>query len=199
MRLAIADPPYPPHYAERRDTPGGNIRVITRSRARRHYGDGTRPADETPADHHPNAGEWDAPARHRQLLEDLMAEFDGWVIATTLDGLDHYRPLPIPCRTMIWHKPTATPASGRIASSCEAVIVYAPEGRRARRPGPLGQVPDLLVCVAPTRVGFAGAKPPEWTRWVLDALCFDPETDTVTDLFPGSGQVTAAAAQGVLV
>jgi hypothetical protein len=195
MRLAIADPPYPPHYAERRDRPGGNIRVLTRSRARRHYGNGTRPTDERPADFHDRAGEWDSPARHRQLLEDLMADYDGWAIATTLDGLDHYRPLPIPARTMIWHKPTATPTSGRVASSCEAVIVYAPEGRRSRHPH--GQIPDLLSAVAPQ--GFAGAKPERWTRWVLDALLYDPETDTVDDLFPGSGMVTNALAQGVLV
>lgn len=197
MRLAIADPPYPPRRTERFDRASGKPRVVVRSRARRWYGDGTRPSDERPADFHPDAGEWDAPARHRQLLEQLMDEFDGWAIATTLDGLDCYRPLPISARTMIWHKPTAMPTSGRIASSCEAVIVHAPANRRARTSGPLGQVPDLLSCTAPH--GFAGAKPARWTRWVLDALGYDPTTDTVDDLFPGSGSVAAAAAQGVLL
>jgi hypothetical protein len=33
---------------------------------------------------------------------------------------------------------------------------------------------------------------------VLDALGYDAETDTVDDLFPGSGSVSAAVAQGVL-
>lgn len=198
MKLAIADPPYPPHFAERRDRPGGPIRITTRSRARRYYGDGTRPAGERPADHHPAAAEWDRPARHRLLLEQLLDEYDGWAIATTLDGLDCYRPLPIPARVMVWHKTTGQPSSGRIATTCEAVIVFSPEGRRARAGElRLRQVPDLLQCAAPQ--GFAGAKPAAWTRWVLDALGHDPETDTVADLFPGSGAVAAAIAQGVLV
>lgn len=36
-------------------------------------------------------------------------------------------------------------------------------------------------------------KPAAWTRWVLDALGYDPAVDEVHDLFPGSGAVTAAA------
>lgn len=50
-----------------------------------------------------------------------------------------------------------------------------------------------------TSIGFPGAKPAAWTRWVLDALGYDPETDELVDLFPGSGSITAAATQGVLL
>lgn len=196
MKLAIADPPYPPRLTERHDA-GRAPRVLKRSRAQRWYGAGTRPSDERPADFHPAAAEWDRPARHRLLLEELEEEYDGWAIATTLDGLDCYRPLPVAAHLMIWHKPTAIPTSGRIATSLEAVIVCAPVGRRARVSGPLGQVPDLLSCAAPQ--GFAGAKPSQWTRWVLDALGYDAEHDELVDLFPGSGRVAAAAAQGVLL
>lgn len=196
MRLAIADPPYPPHYAERHDTADGQPRVTSRSRATRYYGDGTRSAKEVPADHHPDAGAWDDPARHRRLLEELLADYDGWAIATTADGLDHYRPLPIAARLLVWHKPTATPTSHRIASRWEPVIVYPPIGRRAR--DELGQIPDVLT--APVeRIGFAGAKPARWTRWVLDCLGYDPDVDELVDVFPGSGSVAAAAAQGVLL
>lgn len=46
---------------------------------------------------------------------------------------------------------------------------------------------------------LAGAKPAAWTRWVLDCLDYDPEVDELHDLFPGSGMVAAAAAQGVLL
>ena len=42
--LCIADPPYPPSVAMRYDVPGG--RVVSRSRARRYYGDGTMCATE---------------------------------------------------------------------------------------------------------------------------------------------------------
>ena len=53
--------------------------------------------------------------------------------------------------------------------------------------------------VAGTSGAFAGAKPRQWTRWVLDMLGYDPETDTVDDLFHGSGAISAEVAQGVLL
>jgi hypothetical protein len=71
----------------------------------------------------------------------------------------------------------------------EPVIVYSPVGRRARL---THQVPDVLVEPAPA-IEFTGAKPSRWTYWVLDAMGFAPATDTVDDLFPGSGLVSAAA------
>jgi hypothetical protein len=37
--------------------------------------------------------------------------------------------------------------------------------------------------------GFVGAKPDEWTQWVLDAMGYQ-DGDTVDDLFPGSGAVS---------
>lgn len=195
MRLAIADPPYPPQHSERRDRPEGPTRVYSRSRAQRWYGNGTRPRDERPADFHPAAAEWDDPARHRALLEQLLDEYDGWVLATVPDGLEVYAPLPLPCRVMCWVKPNAIPGGHRLRSLWEPVIAYVPEPRRNRRGG---QIPDVLMVNAP-RLDFPGAKPPEWTRWVLDALGYDPETDTVDDLFPGSGSVAAAVSQGVLL
>lgn len=192
MRLAIADPPYPPRLSERIEA--GKVRVTRRSRARRYYGNGTRPSDERPADFHRDAGEWDDPARHRALLEELLDEYDGWAIATTPDGVECYRPLPIPSRVMAWVKPSAPAGSHRLRSTWEAVIVYTPASRRGGR----GQLPDTLIEPAP-QIGFAGAKPLRWTRWVLDALGYDAETDTVDDLFPGSGYVSTEIAQGVLL
>lgn len=57
---------------------------------------------------------------------------------------------------------------------------------------------DVLDVPAP-RGGFVGAKPAAWTRWVLDAIGYEPGTDDeVTDLFHGSGAVAAELAQGVL-
>lgn len=203
MRLAIADPPYPPLITERFDLADGTARVVTRSRARRWYGDigqASAAAHARAADLHPDAGEWDDPARHRALLEDLVEQYDGWAIATPLDGLEHYRPLPLAARVLIWVKPRSMPTAHRIASTCEAVIVSPPAARRARfdRHGVLAQVPDVLTCPAPS-IGFAGAKPVAWTRWVLDALGYDPDIDELHDVFPGSGAVSAAAAQGVLL
>lgn len=183
-RLCIADPPYPPIYSERRDRPDGPLRTTRRSRAVRWYGD-----------LHPEAGQWDDLEEHRRLLLHLVDEFDGWAIATTPDGLQAYFPLPVSARIMAWHRPRSMPGGSRILSRWEPVIVSPPEDRRGRTEGEL--VSDVLTANAPN-VGFMGAKPPEWTRWVLAALGYDPARDELVDLFPGSGAV-ARAAEGMLI
>jgi hypothetical protein len=196
MKLAIADPPYPPMFSERRSTPEGPLRITARSRARRWYGDGPgSKSDPDRADFHPDAGAWDELSRHRELLEQLCDEYDGWAIATTSDGLGAYYPLPISAHVMAWHRPTALAGGGRVMSRWEPVIVFVPEGRRHRGDGP--RVSDVLTA-NPPRLGFIGAKPPEWTRWVLAALGYNPSTDQVVDHFPGSG-VVARAADGMLL
>ena len=193
MKLAIADPPYPPLRAAhpRNDS----------SRARRWYGDpayrmaGTNSTRK--ADVHHDAAEWDDPARHRALLIELEASYDGYAIATAHDGLPAYGELPRGARIMVWHKTNSVGTANRIKNVWEPVIVKPPADRiSSKLLG--GQIPDLLSAAAP-RTGFAGAKPAAWTRWVLDALGYDPEVDTVADLFPGSGAVAAAVAQGVLL
>lgn len=193
MRLAIADPPYPPLFSERRDRPGGPLRVTARSRARRWYGDGPRAQSDSPrADFHADAGVWDDLSEHRRLIERLADEFDGWAIATTPDGLGAYHPLPIGADIMAWHRPTAIPGGGRLIRRWEPVIVFIPESRRGRG----GERVSDVLTAAPAR-GFVGAKPAAWTRWVLAALGYDPATDELVDMFPGSGAV-AAAADGML-
>lgn len=195
MRLAIADPPYPPIFRERFDLAGGASRVTMRSRATRWYGDGPRSMTDSPrADVHPAAAQWDDLTEHRKLLVHLVENFDGWAIATTPDGLQAYFPLPLNASIMAWHRPTAMRGGGRIIERWEPVIVYVPEGRNTRAGA---GVSNVLTAVAPRARGgrgsFVGSKPAEWTRWVLEALGYDSGTDELVDLFPGSGRVTAAA------
>lgn len=180
MILAIADPPYPPFIGS-----GGR-----KNRASRWYGTGQRSTTDRPADQHPDAHLWDDPATHRALLEQLHATYDGFAIATSPDGLAAYGTLPIGTRIMAWVKPNAQPGSHRLRSLWEPVILYPPKGRRSNRGG-VGMAPDVLTANAPR--GFIGAKPPAWTRWVLDALTYDPDNDELVDIFPGSGAVTSAA------
>lgn len=199
MKLAIADPPYPPLFRERFDLAGGESRVTMRSRATRWYGEGPRAASDAPrADIHPDAGKWDDLSAHRELLLHMVQNYDGWAIATTPDGLGAYHPLPINAQIMAWHRPTAMPGGGRLIERWEPVIVYIPEERRTREGM---RVSNVLTANAPSARGrgrsFVGSKPPAWTRWVLDALGYDPASDQIDDLFPGSGAV-AAAADGML-
>lgn len=196
MKLAIADPPYPPMYGVRYDLAGGGPRVTTRSRATRWYGDGPRGAQDLRADFHPDAGRWDDLSEHRKLLAHLVAEYDGFALATTPDGLGAYHPLPIESNVLAWVKPRAEPGGARLVSRWEPVIVRIPAERMPRRAGQ--RVPDVLV-EPPPNLGFTGAKPAAWTRWVLDVLGYDPDVDELHDLFPGSGAVASAAAQGVLL
>lgn len=180
MRLAIADPPYPPFIGA-----GGR-----KNRATRWYGDKQRSRTDKPADVHPEAARWNDPRVHRELFLDLAADYDGFAIATSWDGIEAYRPLPPEVRIMVWYKPNAQPGSHRLRSMWEAVILYPPAGRRSNLGG-IGTTPDVLVAPAP-RKRFRGSKPREWTEWVLAALTYDSERDTVDDLFPGSGAVTRA-------
>lgn len=195
MKLAIADPPYPPLFRERFDLADGKSRVTARSRATRWYGDGPRSSTDAPrADLHPEAAKWDDLSAHRALLLHLVDNYDGWALATTPDGLGAYHPLPVNAQIMCWHRPTAMPGGGRLIERWEPVIVFIPEERRSRAGV---RVSNVLTAVAPSahgsRSSFVGAKPPVWTRWVLDALGYDAATDDLDDLFPGSGAVTAAA------
>lgn len=178
-RLAIADPPYPPFVGS-----GGR-----KNRASRWYGDGQRSTTDRPSDYHADAAEWDDPARHRRLLLELMDGFDGFAIATSPDGLSAYGELPAAVRIMAWIKPNAQPGAHRLRSMWEPVIIFPPVGRRSNRGG-VGAMSDVLTAPAPRR-GFIGAKPVEWTHWVLAALTAKPG-DEVTDLFAGSGAVSDA-------
>ncbi len=187
-RLVIADPPYPPNLLS---TGHG-----TQTRADRWYSAAGPRTGGRPADLHPAAAEWNDPARHRALLAELVSTADGWAIACPMDAVAAvYPPLPAGTRILTWHKTNAIPTGHRIASSTEAVLVWPPADRRSSRGR--GQVSDHLTAPAPGG-GFAGAKPASWTRWVLDALDYRPDVDTLVDLFPGSGAVSTAAAQDVL-
>lgn len=179
MKLAIADPPYPPFIGT-----GGR-----KNRASRWYGNGQRSLKDRPADFHAGAAEWDDPARHRQLLLELLDVYDGFAISTSVDGLAAYGELPLGSRIMAWIKPNAIPGSHRIMSKWEPVIVYPPAGRRGNRGG-RGAMSDVFTASAPR--GFMGEKPEGYTHWVLDALTYDPEIDTVHDMFHGSGAVSRA-------
>lgn len=194
MKLCIADPPYLGRatlwYADSM-SPTQNRKVVTAN------GSGGTPH---PADHHPDAHLWDDIKKHRDLVLRLVSEYDGWAIAMAHDNLRDYLPLipsGVPVRIGIWTKPQTMPSGARVLNCYEPVIIYIPEGRRASK----GQVvfPRDSVTISRLNNGFPGAKPPAWTRWVLDMLGYDPETDTVDDLFHGSGAVAAEVAQGVLL
>jgi hypothetical protein len=80
--------------------------------AKRHYGD------------HPDyAGE----VNHRNLLDDLCANYDGWALSTSNQALPlilHWCLARGPVRTLAWCKPIAPPFPGRGVYGWEPVVVH---------------------------------------------------------------------------
>lgn len=188
MRLAIADPP----YLGRAEMLYGTRRVANMNAGPTA---GIRPLRK--ADAHPDAARWDDPALHRGLVARLVADYEGWAIALAPDNLaDYLQWVPRPTRVAVWHDPQVMPTGRHPRRKWEPVLISVPAGRRrtadlAGRP----LVGDVLTAANGTGharsrgKSFAGGKPPPWTRWVLSMLGWDPDVDTVDDLFPGSGAV----------
>jgi hypothetical protein len=150
------------------------------------------------ADHHPEAHIWDTPEAHEELVHALVDNYDGWAIAMVPDSLRHYLQwVPERTRIAVWHDPRVMPTGTHPRRRWEPVLLYVPEGRR-RVVDVTTPVGDVLTCPHPSG-SFAGSKPPQWTRWVLDMMGYDQDMDEVDDLFGGSGAVARELAQGVLV
>jgi hypothetical protein len=188
MKLCIADPPYlgraSEWYGERGKT------TVARNKG----------ISYRPADFHGDAEKWDDLETHVELVNSLVEKYDGWAIAMAHDNLRDYLPIiprKTPVRIGIWVK-QPLPGAARVINAYEPVLVRIPEGRRSSI-GKQGLNVKDAVSIARQSVGFTGAKPPAWTRWVLDMLGYDAETDTVDDLFEGSGAVAQELAQGVLL
>ena len=189
MRLAIADPPY-------------------LGRAALLYGDGVDNMNANAsarinplrkADYHPDSAIWDDPATHRDLVADLVADYDGWAIALAPDNLRHYLQwVPERTRVAVWHDPQVMPTGSHPRRRWEPVLVSVPAGRRRINDIPGPHVGDVLTEPHVNgRRSFAGSKPPTWTRWVLSMLGYQDD-DVVTDLFGGSGAVQRVIDQPAL-
>lgn len=146
---------------------------------------------------HPESHIWDDPETHRALIERLHLEYpDGWALSASSTSLQVILPMcPPGVRVAAWVKPFAAfKRNVRIAYTWEPVIFCG--GRLSSKDGaPVGR--DHLRQVITLQRGLTGAKPPQFCRWVLDLLGYI-DGDTVDDLFPGTGVMTAVAAQGTL-
>lgn len=164
MRFAYADPPYFGHGA-------------------RLYGK-----------HHDQAAEWDKLDTHRQLVEQLLTDYpDGWALSCNPSDLAWLLPItPPPPRTRIcvyaktFHQIRSNVS---IQYAWEPLIICDGRNMKGRKP----MVRDWAPIAAHPRVrGLVGAKPDAFCEWVLDLLGFNAATDTLTDLFPGTGGMAAA-------
>ena len=135
---------------------------------------------------HSAAADYDKLESHKALIERMCDEYDGWAMSLHTPTLKNILPLcPDDVRVMAWVKPFASfkPGVG-VAYAWEPLIV---RGGRRRRRDQL-TVRDWHACNITLRRGFTGAKPAGVVRWLLDVLNAE-KTDTIDDLFPGSGAV----------
>lgn len=138
-------------------------------------------------DRHADAADCDTIEWHAALVGRLCDEYpDGWAMSLSSPTLKRILAIcPDDCRVMAWVKPFAAfkPNVG-LAYAWEPVIARG--GRKIGRGQPT--VRDWHSENITLKKGFPGAKPPRFTRWILEVLNASPD-DTIDDLFPGSGAV----------
>ena len=141
---------------------------------------------------HPDAGRWEDPASHLELMHDLDAQFDGWALSATAPSLTELLPgAPDGTRVAAWVKPFAAyKRNVRVAYTWEPVLW---KRSTPRRPDdPVGR--DHLSAVVTLKRGTIGAKPDAFSRWLQVLLGWQPG-DEVVDLFPGSGAVSRVTSE----
>jgi hypothetical protein len=145
--------------------------------AKRHY-----------ADHPDYAGEVD----HAELIEKL-AEYDAWALSTSSTSLKDVLALcPAGVRVGAWVKPFAAFKAQAVTFAWEPVV-YVPRKQKFSA-GDMVQF-DWVSATPPVfhnkRTGVAGTKPDLFCFWLFRLLGAEP-SDTLNDLFPGSGAVSSA-------
>lgn len=143
--------------------------------------------------HHPDAMDWNEPETHQRLIERLCDEWpDGWALSLHVPSL---KALLAMC-----------PDDVRIGAACKNFTqirrnttvqwMWEPVIWRGGRRGSVDPISRdwMLWNTAPrsgAKDGIIGGKPRDFSRWVFSLLNAQKD-DTLDDLFPGTGAVTAA-------
>ena len=139
---------------------------------------------------HHGGGCWDDVGTHKELIMRLDREYpDGWALSLSTPSLRHLLPwCDIDVRVCAWVKPFASFKPNVQRAYCwEPVLVRG--GRELTREDMT--VRDYCSANITMRRGFPGAKPVDFCFWLFEFLGMEP-TDTLDDLFVGSGAVTRA-------
>lgn len=141
---------------------------------------------------HEEASKWDSKEAHIELVETLCSDYpDGWALSCNPKDLSWILPhVPEECRVAVWTKTfhQIRPTSTQYA--WEPVIWHTTK-KAPKRP----MVRDWISGSATRLKGTPGAKPHFFNRWILDLLIYDPEEDTLEDLFPGSNGMAMALSE----
>jgi hypothetical protein len=137
-------------------------------------------------DHPDFAGEVD-----HAVLADKLREYDGFVLHTSSVALRQVLPLfpEKDVRLMVWVKPFAAfKRNVSVAYAWEPVLVKA-----CRKPVVSHRIVmrDWVSESITMKKGLTGAKPAAVARWAFEMVGAEP-TDTLDDLFPGTGAISLA-------
>ena len=139
--------------------------------------------------HHDQASEWDSKDTHINLICRLTNEYpDGWALSCNPRDLTWILPeCPEDARVGVWAKTwhQIRPTSTQFAWE---PVIWRTVKKDPKRP----MVRDWITGAATKQKGLPGAKPHYFNQWILDLLVFNPEEDTLDDLFPGTNGMAAA-------
>lgn len=146
--------------------------------------------------YHPDGLCWDDLTTHVALIGRLAAEYpDGWALSCNPRDLRELLPAaPFDVRVAAWCKTWHQIRPTTVQFAWEPVIWCG--GRKDPKRTPM--VRDWVICAATRGTGTVGAKPAQFNQWVLDLLGYDPDLDTLTDLYPGSAGMAVALAASPL-
>jgi hypothetical protein len=114
-----------------------------------------------------------------------MVDYDGWALSTSAEALRDVLPLcPSSVRVLAWVKHTVT-------VSWEPVIVHSARAPDRNLRDWIQCEPDSYQWRPKPDSYVIGQKPEAFCMWLFGWLGANPE-DSLTDMFPGSGNVTRA-------
>ena len=127
---------------------------------------------------------------HEALINHLENDFDTWALSCSTPSLHTILPMcPPETRIMAWVKPFCIfKPNVNPAFAWEPVLVKLSDRKRGRE---MPTVRDWIACNITLRRGLTGVKPDDVCVWLFEVMNLHPE-DEFTDLFPGSGAVSAA-------
>ena len=138
---------------------------------------------------HENAGDYDDPKAHKELIERLCDEYDSWALSLHEPSLRTILPMcPADIRIGVWVKPFASfkPNVTR-AFTWEPVIFSFHRPIVRQQPTWRDHVSENIML----KKGFTGAKPKKFCFWIFDGLNLQID-DSFDDVFPGSFAVSDA-------
>ncbi len=139
-------------------------------------------------EHHDQAHIWDTLEAHQNLIAKLD-HFDGWAMSLSAPSLKQILPMcPDDVRIAAWVKPFAVLKKGvNPTYAWEPVIFRGARKRGLEEP----HVKDWVSANITMQKGLPGAKPLEFCVWICKLLGVQ-KTDTLVDLFPGTGIMAEA-------